>query len=141
MHGIFIGVLLLLILITGCKENTTTDNPVRNHPIADNSKTSLDWGGTYTGTISCLDCEGMVMTLNIQNDGTFELTTLHNGKKASPIFQAGTFSWDDTGNKIILATENESVQFQVGENVLFPLDKEGKRLAENYSEKNLLIQQ
>jgi len=103
--------------------------------IADNSMTSIDWQGTYNGILPCADCEGIKTQIELNADLTYTLKTQYFGKNDSIYRETGKFKWNDTGGSITL---NNSIKqnYLVGENVLFYLDKNGKRiegdLAENY---------
>ncbi len=69
------------------------------------------------------------------DDGTFiyEAEYLERDTK---IADSGTFMWHDNGSVVHLTGQDTDLKFQVGENQLFHLDQEGKRiegeLAENY---------
>lgn len=109
-------------------------------PIADNSRVSIDWAGTYRGVVPCADCEGIKTELVLDQSGTFRLGMLYMGKKnLAPFILEGRFEWDKTGNKITLkeVAEGEGPRhFQVGEEKVFQLDQQGNRitgeLAVNY---------
>ena len=93
-----------------------------------NSETSLDWAGVYEGTTPCADCEGIKTVLELKTDKTFILSqTYLSGyeEKQKEIGEEGSFSWDDTGSKIILKTKDGTIQFKVGENQLSMLDMSG----------------
>ncbi len=134
-----------LVAIAGCKpkkadgdsvveteQNTTT-------PVIDehNSRNSVDWNGTYQGVIACADCDGIKTSLTLMDTGDFSRTRIYLGKEEAGRTDSGTFQWDDTGSKITLnPEEGEPQSYQVGENRLFLLDREGNRIsgdpAENY---------
>ncbi|MBT1442992.1 copper resistance protein NlpE N-terminal domain-containing protein [Shewanella sp. JM162201] len=107
-------------------------------PIGDSSRTSLDWSGSYEGTVPCASCEGIKTRLVLNGDGSYQLETQYLGEQeagAEPkVFEErGQFSWNDTGSAIQLES---GAWYQVGENQLFMLDRDGKRitgaLADNY---------
>ena len=115
------------------KENVNS----KSIPDAHNSRISLDWNGIYQGIIPCADCEGIKTKLLLFEDGTYERTKVYLGRSEEQFFEQGTFSWNDANSKITLNFENKDTQqYQVGENVLFHLDQEGRRitgdLANNY---------
>ena len=102
-----------------------------------NSRISVDWNGIYKGTIPCADCEGIQTELTLMEDGSFERRTTYLGKDGETRSDKGNFTWNDAGSAVTLALEDgETQQYQVGENMLFHLDREGNRitgdLAENY---------
>jgi YD repeat-containing protein len=103
-----------------------------NLPISDNSQTSLDWAGTYDGTIPCPDCLGITTTLTIREDKTFRKSEIHRGESTKALMTEGTFAWDPDGQRITTtSTKGEVQMYFVGENVLFHLDKNGKRTEGN----------
>ena len=102
-----------------------------------NSRISVDWNGIYKGTIPCADCEGIQTELTLMEDGSFERRTTYLGKDGETHSDSGNFTWNDAGSTVTLTLgDGETQQYQVGENMLFHLDREGNRitgdLAENY---------
>jgi len=111
-------------------------------PIADNSRLSIDWAGTYRGVLPCADCEGIKTELVLDESGTFRLGMLYMGKgKSGPVIREGRFEWDKTGNKIMLkeVAEGEGPRhFQVGEEKVFQLDLKGNRITGELAEEYVL---
>lgn len=99
-------------------------------PTGDNSMTSIDWNGIYTGTIPCADCEGIETTLQLMLDKTYTLTRMYKGKSTELKTSSGTFTWDASGSTIQLSGEDPG-KYKVGENQLFQLDSDGKRISGN----------
>ena len=104
--------------------------------VNDNSLTSLDWPGVYQGILPCADCKGIKTQLVLNEDLTYKLQTQYHEKSDSVFSENGKFSWNDSGNAITLKNSNHQI-YQVGENILFQLDKDGNRitgnLARNYT--------
>jgi len=126
---------------TNTEENTqATSDTLNAEPmaqnIADNSKNSLDWSGTYVGSLPCADCEGIDATVEINQDNTFKTNLVYKGKKSKPFTESGTFTWNEEGSKIYCVAGSDTSVYLVGENQLIQLDKEGNRiigpLADNY---------
>ena len=109
-----------------------TQLPEITQPIADSAhsaRNALDWNGTYTGILPCADCEGIKTELVVKQDGTFNLTEVYLGKEDGTFEYEGSFNWNNAGNTIALPGAGaDVVQFFVGENQLFRLDKEGNRV-------------
>ncbi|MDL2241763.1 copper resistance protein NlpE N-terminal domain-containing protein [Bacteroidales bacterium OttesenSCG-928-L03] len=106
--------------------------------VADNSRTSLDWAGTYFGTLPCADCSGIDFMLILNTDDTYVLRRAYLSDKAEgDILTEGAFTWDDKGSVITLNADNKEEQFQlkVGENNLLYLDQEGKVITGNLADK------
>lgn len=96
---------------------------------ADNSRTSLDWAGTYKGTTPCADCDGIETVVTLYPDGRYRRTMTYLGKSDEAVVDEGVFEWNEQGSGVTLISESGTSQaYQVGENVLFHLDAEGKRI-------------
>ncbi|GHT35750.1 hypothetical protein FACS189414_0290 [Bacteroidia bacterium] len=109
--------------------------------MADNSRTSLNWGGKYTGVIPCADCEGIKVTI-VLNPSTYELSYLYLGRQDNtPTQIVGDFSWDETGSIVNLKNDaGIPPYYQVGENRLTQLDMEGNRITGELADKYILAQ-
>lgn len=92
-----------------------------------NSENSLDWAGIYEGTTPCADCEGIKTVLELRDDKTYALSQTYLGKPEAEneFTKTGDFVWDETGSKVLLKSENDTLQYKVGENQLWMLDKLG----------------
>ncbi|QYK03902.1 copper resistance protein NlpE [Shewanella zhangzhouensis] len=116
-------------------KGTTSVKPQNDYakdalPVGDSSRTSLDWPGSYEGVVPCASCEGINTRLVINGDGTYLLETQYLGEQeagAEPkVFEErGTFTWNTSGGAIQLES---GAWYQVGENQLFMLDRDGKRI-------------
>lgn len=119
---------LWLVLVTaalaGC---ATTEPPRETVPIGDNSRNALDWAGVYVGTLPCADCPGIRTRLELRGDNTFTRTFTYLERDVGPFEETGSFTWDSSGSRITL-DGNGAQQYQVGENVLFHLDRSGQRI-------------
>lgn len=110
--------------------SSETPNSAEALPVGDSSRTSLDWNGSYEGVVPCASCEGIKTRLVLNSDGTYLLETQYLGEQeagAEPeVFEErGSFSWNASGGAIQLES---GAWYQVGENQLFMLDREGKRI-------------
>ena len=123
--------LMIAVLIVSCKSHKSTSLPT-----GDNSMTSLDWNGTYVGTIPCADCEGLKTAITLNTDLTFTKKTQYVGKSDEISSVTGSFLWNKSGNTVILDAGGISQSYMVGENTLTHLDQKGKQitgeLAQNY---------
>lgn len=119
------------------QESTANDSTAvsTRSAMMDNSRNSLDWEGTYSGTIPCADCEGIEVQLNINNDLTYYKISAYLGKDDSSFTESGTFVWSEDGGSIALEGNPEGAQkYLVGENVLFLLDQDGNRINGDFEE-------
>ncbi len=129
-----IGFTFTLLLAIACAredapaEKRAADEP-SSLPIGDNSRTSLDWAGTYSGVVPCASCPGIETAVTLHEDGTFEYSMLYIDESPIPASHSGTFTWNDAGGKVTLETgDSAAQQYQVGENQLFHLDQQGERI-------------
>jgi heat shock protein HslJ len=140
--------LVVLLFVMSCNDKPKQDNQAAEPtseevtPAPDNaanSQNSLDWNGTYQGTMPCADCEGIATAVTLNSDLTFTLRSKYLGKSDSIFIDSGNFKWNDKGSDIILEESDGSIkQFKVGENQLFMLDKEGNRIAGDLADKYTL---
>jgi copper homeostasis protein (lipoprotein) len=121
---------ILLFLLTACNVSDDPQPQTGTTPTADNSRNALDWQGVYTGTVPCADCAGIRTRIELSHDGSFARSLLYVGRDEQPFDDVGTFVWDDSGSRITLDPgDREAQQYQVGENVLFHLDRDGQRIS------------
>ncbi len=125
------GVIALGILLALSACNQKTGQKSSNPTPADNSRTSLDWPGTYIGMVPCADCEGILTQIQLKADNTYEMATQYMGKSKEIYRKKGAIEWNASGNKFRLVganTPSGDMHYQVGENVLIQLDQQGKRI-------------
>lgn len=140
--------LIGLLLVTSCNEKTkhrteATEPAIEAlSPVPDAAATnqnSLDWNGTYQGTLPCADCEGIATALTLNSALTFTHQSKYLGKSDSIFVSTGSFKWNDKGSDITLTANDGSVkQFKVIENQLFMLDQDGKRITGDLADKYIL---
>jgi esterase/lipase len=135
-----------LITLEGQSHNGMTYNAdyqreMKNILIPDMHTTmnSLDWDGTYTGILPCADCEGIETSLSIRNNMTYRLERRYIGKSDEIFRTEGKFKWSIDGRIIVLENETHG-RYQVGENALFQLDIEGRRITGELADKYILRQ-
>lgn len=114
-----------------------TTGPVPDHHTA---ATALDYEGIYEGTVPCASCEGIEVTLVLNEDNTFTLKEVYKGGKEGGTFNSkGAYTVDGNIAKLQFAGKDadRNMAFHVGENQLFMLDANGKKaegdLAKNYT--------
>ncbi|ANW95688.1 hypothetical protein AXE80_05085 [Wenyingzhuangia fucanilytica] len=117
---------VISMVITGCKTSENHNIHHFNSSFLDehNSKNSLDWGGTYTGTIPCADCEGIQTKISIHSDLTYTKEVKYLGKSDELITEKGKFDWDEIGSNIII----DETSYMVGENTLIQLNKQKENI-------------
>lgn len=130
MQANFLQLLLIIVLcVSSCESTKQADESVSapSSAPADNSRNSLDWPGTYRGTLPCADCAGIRTELVLLADGRFSLTQQYLGKSGDLVQQAGDFAWDALGSRIRLGGDS-ALHFLVGEGALHKLDLQGERI-------------
>jgi heat shock protein HslJ len=138
---VMIAIATVSMGMSGCASKTTSSSTSSSAQAttADNSRTSVDWPGTYTGVVPCDDCEGIETSLSLYEDGTYILKTKALGKEDKVAKHTGSFTWDEAGGKIQLqGLGEESDRYLVGENVLYQLDAQGNRIMGDQSAKYAL---
>ena len=95
-----------------------------------NAQNSLDWSGTYSGTLPCADCEGITTTITLNSNGTFSSKEDYQKKPNVIIENKGTFIWDNHGQVITVESENDDFKryFKVVEGSIIHLDNEGNEI-------------
>ena len=145
MHKFFPIILSLFITACNLQEPKTEEITVPEETVVTidehNSKNSLDWAGTYIGTLPCADCAGIELTLNLSYDGSFSLKEVYLTDELNEFISAGEFIWNKTGNEITLVNENGPIIFKVGENFLQKLDVEGNEIKGDLADKYILNKQ
>jgi len=105
---------------------------------AHNSANSLDWAGRYEGITPCADCAGIETIVYLRGNGTFVLSQRYLDREVVARRSAGRFTWDATGRNVMLDTSAGPLRYQVGENQLLQLDREGRRIEGPNAEANVL---
>lgn len=135
-------ILSCALLVTGCDHDARTsthtgpatpaaqtDAAAPPTPDIHSSRIALDWAGTYSGVLPCADCPGIETVVTLNPDGSFQVVDTYLDREPGRFESAGTFTWNDAGSSVTLEEDGgEPVHYQVGENRLFRLDTEGKRI-------------
>jgi uncharacterized lipoprotein NlpE involved in copper resistance len=109
----------------GPDDREVLDRAAAGVPESHSSRSSLDWPGTYSGTLPCASCPGIDLVLILDRDGSYQLTTFYRDSGAPPEVVQGRFGWDVDGARITLDEAGGSSRFLVGEGNLLALDQEG----------------
>jgi copper homeostasis protein (lipoprotein) len=117
--------------VTAPEHRESTAAPRAGGPSTDghSSRTSLDWAGTYSGVLPCASCPGIETVVTLHADGRYRLSQLYLDEHQTPLEHDGRFVWDTNGSHVTLDTgSSEAQHYQVGENLLIRLDREGRRI-------------
>lgn len=114
-------------------ETTTTETTTQEEmPMSGddhNAENSLDWAGTYKGTIPAASSPGIEVTLELMSDQTYKKTDLYIDEKDGTFNEEGTFTWSEDGSKITLKAKDGNTQmYAVGERLVIMLDADGKEI-------------
>lgn len=124
---------IIAIGFTSCKkeiEKETEGTPIDSTIVQvdeHNAKSSLDYQGNYRGNLPCADCESIETTISLTEDSYIK-ETVYKGKSDKVFKETGKFTWNEAGNTITLSGSKAPNQYFVGENALFHLDVDGKRI-------------
>ena len=154
-RSVFLSLAVLLALGYGCKNSksttetktveesqTHTEEAQESIERIANSQQRVSWPGRYTGILPCADCEGIEVSLAIQEDGAYYRTLVYQGKDMEPIQERGKFQWNTSGSFIRLQLPNSLVQwYEVGDGLLFHLDQKGARIRGDLSERYILYKE
>ena len=136
-------IIAFAVVLFGCsqksqkeKEDSQTvpakveDISSNNRPDSHSANVSLDYWGIYKGVLPCPDCDGIDVEIVLKEGDTFVSKSKYIGKGDGTITEEkGPFTWNKEGNSITLVgVKNIPGQYFVGENQLFQLDTEGKRI-------------
>lgn len=146
-HLLVLAVVTLVFSVScnsGKKENTDasvveTTEPEKK-PDIHTSQNSIDWKGTYLGTLPCADCDGIKTTIRLNEDMSYEAVSDYLGKKDGVFQSRGYYKWKDDGQHILLSDDNETT-FKVGENKLIQLDKSGNMVTGELADMYILKKQ
>ncbi len=123
-----------IISLVACEPaSESTANPDPAH----NSRISLDWAGSYQGTLPCADCEGITTVITLHNNSRYEISRKYLGKQDTIFYTTGNFDWNKEGSVVRLSGETPS-SFQVGENRIIQLNTKGEKIDGNLAEKYIL---
>lgn len=128
----------IAFFLYGCDAEVPT--PVAHQAASGHvSVNSLDWQGRYSGVLPCADCPGIVTLLTLDLDQSYRLSKYYLGKDDKLFERRGVFIWEENGNVIHLQNSPDGPdRYQVGENILFQLDKQGKRISGDLAEHYIL---
>lgn len=119
--------ILVILLFVSCKNSNEQKTEITTDEHT--SQNSLDWPGTYKGTLPCADCEGIEKIIQINEDNTYSLKSTYLGKgKKGEFDETGTFTWNKEGNTITTIPKDKSISqsYFVGEKKLIQLNNENK---------------
>lgn len=108
-------------------------------PNASQTETAQKIAGQYRGMTPCADCEGIEYLLNINADFSYVGALVYRGKNAQPVPLTGKWSFTaDNRIKFDMTPPEGMNQFEIGENQLIMLDRQGQRITGEQSDRYIL---
>lgn len=135
MKKIHILLLAIPLGLFGCKDNQKNSdkkqvNEGSEEVIAGySSEDSLSWKGTYQGLVPCASCPGILTTVKLYNDQTFEKSDFYLDSEDGYFEEKGNFTFSEDGDKITMTSEKDTVVYNFGENQSEQLSKEEKEIS------------
>ena len=116
---------ILLVLLSITLLGSCVSNKAGN---ANTPEFGLDWVGVYSGVIPAADGPGIEVQITLNSDRTFTVQYKYIDRIDSTFIHEGKFTWNKTGEIIVLDIENIPPYYKVGENKLIQLDMQGKEI-------------
>ncbi|OYQ77574.1 hypothetical protein B9T19_09670 [Ignatzschineria sp. F8392] len=127
------------LLLTACNDKEVTPATIDENTTIEfdkehSAQNALDYAGVYKGQYPCADCSGIDVELTLEYNGGYDLkqTYLDVKGKDETFNESGRFTWNKAGQVVTLegtdGGPDGALRYFVGENVLYPADKEGKRI-------------
>jgi uncharacterized lipoprotein NlpE involved in copper resistance len=121
---LFLAIVAIMTIVSCGGGQKRAEQQNAEAPDMHTSEISLDWTGTYEGTIPCADCPGIKTVLTLNEDRTFTLTSTYIDRENGTFQNSGNFRFID-GRIIELDLGTEGKQyFWVIEGALQMLDRE-----------------
>jgi uncharacterized lipoprotein NlpE involved in copper resistance len=114
------SVFLLITVLGACVSNKASN--------ANTPELSLSWVGVYSGVTPAADGLGIEVQLTLNSDRTFILQYHYVNRGDNVFIHEGNFTWNKTGEIIILDIENIPPYYKVEDDRLVQLDMKGKRI-------------
>lgn len=129
----------IILSFAGCQKQAATDK--KADVVAASPKSTGDFVGTYKGILPCADCQGLITEIAINENTTFSIKTIYQGKGEKVFVKKGHFTWNKKGNVIILTDVNGPNKYLVGKNRLTQLDIYGKIITGSLADEYILSKQ
>lgn len=130
--------LLCLALLCGYSWYPFAFPDERPADAAHNSRNALDWPGTYQSLLPCADCEAILTTLTLEEDGSYQIKRLYVGQDNLLFDTTGRFTWSEDGSRIQLDIGDAPDTYVVQENRLVQLDLDGEGISGELADRYVL---
>ncbi len=112
--GMCLGLVIAVLSSAGCQSTA-----------AGSARNSLDWSGTYRGTLPCASCSGIETKIVLTKNGAFSITEHYVDEEKGDFSNSGQFQWSTDGNSITLLIDNENPRYKVVEGGMIMLNSDG----------------
>lgn len=135
MKKIYLLLLSIPLSLLGCKENPKNDNQEQINENSEEvinghtSENSLNWEGTYKGLVPCASCPGILTTVKLNSDKTFEKSDYFLDSKDGYFKDKGTFTYLEHSGKITLNSTKDTVTYIFEEDESKQIDKENREIS------------
>ncbi|WP_417887340.1 copper resistance protein NlpE N-terminal domain-containing protein [Zunongwangia sp.] len=124
-----IFVCILTLLATGACKNDKEAKEQKSTTEWQQKSSEKKWdqNASYQVTLPCEDCSGIIVKLQLKEDGTYRLIKNYNdnNKEAGEIkMETGNYHWNEDGTILKLANDS----FKVSENILKWINPTVKRI-------------
>jgi copper homeostasis protein (lipoprotein) len=145
MKKLILASILVSSFIISCeskKEESLTTPTEETFKEEHTAKNSLDYLGTYKGTLPCADCEGIETTITLNKDETYTSTMKYLGKDEKEFKDMGDYTWMEDETRLSLeGIDTPPVFYFVAEGKLIQLDQEGNEIKGNLAKNYELLKQ
>ncbi|MDR0412788.1 MAG: META domain-containing protein [Dysgonamonadaceae bacterium] len=115
---------IALLCGMSCCRSSKEEKDARSSPGL-NPRVELNWADSYYGVVPGKDCSGRLFEITLSTDLSYTLKRTCIEGRSDPVYDSGTFSWNDAGTEIALNDGNKKAglrRFLVEENKLVALD-------------------
>jgi uncharacterized lipoprotein NlpE involved in copper resistance len=125
-------VILLVVLIVACNSTSNGIAPTDSSYKTVVPETPFINAESYVGTLPCADCEGIDVSLQLNKDSSYNMSSVYKGSSridSSNNSFKDTGSWSMKGNDTLyLSGKNHSVKYIKTDTALIQLDGNGNRI-------------
>jgi heat shock protein HslJ len=131
-------VIVFILGISACTPKKTS-SPDKVH-IGDNSETSVNWSGVYTGITPCADCIGIQTQIVLNSNKTYKIIEEYLGKENAVYEHSGAFRWESNGNSIVMDNSTDRPnRYLVKDGLLVQTDMNGNEITGQLKDHYVLV--
>ncbi len=139
MKKLHLLALAAALVLFGCNGNAKKEKQEENKKdlteVENKNETSLNWNGTYKGFLPCASCPGVLATITLNADNTFEKHSFYFGEKGFNSTEKGNLIISEDNAKItLMSEEGDTTYFAVEKDKLVMLNKDDEKAASELAE-------